>query len=186
VSSWSSARRACFGFILVLGLYTLLRPAAAVQPPPVGPPPTSAAPLLIRSAGYVFVGTVTGVERIASAQRHAVPTVRVTFRVDQAIRGVRAGQILEIHEWAGLWQSGERYSPGERVLLFLYRPSRLGLTSPVGGPMGRFPVDNKGQIMLQPFQIPALSADPAVRNQLRGKVRFSLKELARYVHQAKE
>ena len=30
---------------------------------------------------------------------------------------------------------------GERLLLFLYGPSKLGLTSPVAGPPGRFVVD---------------------------------------------
>jgi hypothetical protein len=35
------------------------------------------------------------------------------------------------------------------VLLFLYPASRLGLTSPVGGPLGRFHVDNAGRVEVQ-------------------------------------
>ena len=57
---------------------------------------------------------------------------------------------VEIKEWAGLWQSGERYRPGERVLLFLYPPSRLGLTSPVANRAGRFEVDRAGRVTLKP------------------------------------
>ena len=75
--------------------------------------------------------------------------MQVTFEVTEGIRGVRTGQTLVIREWAGLWESGARYRPGQRILLFLYRPSRLGLTSTVGGQMGRFPIDNKGQVMVQ-------------------------------------
>jgi hypothetical protein len=69
--------------------------------------------------------------------------------VDKAIRNVHRGQNLEINEWAGLWQSGERYRPGERVLLFLYPPSRLGLTSPVGNRAGRFAVNRAGLITVK-------------------------------------
>jgi hypothetical protein len=41
------------------------------------------------------------------------------------------GQVLTVHEWAGLWSSGKRYCVGERVFLFLYPPGKLGLTSVV-------------------------------------------------------
>ena len=83
---------------------------------------------------------------------NSVPTTRITFHVDQAIRGVIKGQTLVIHEWAGVWESGESYRRGERVLLFLYRPSRLGLTSPVGGQQGRFKLDANGMAMLRQEQ----------------------------------
>ena len=32
-----------------------------------------------------------------------------------------ASKVLTVNEWAGLWQNGERYHAGEKVLLFLYR-----------------------------------------------------------------
>jgi hypothetical protein len=48
----------------------------------------------------------------------------------------------------GLWESGERYQNGEHVLLFLYPPSKIGLTSPVGGKLGRFQMDNTGHVLL--------------------------------------
>jgi len=60
----------------------------------------------------------------------------VTFRIDEAIRGVKKGQSIQISEWGGLWQAGERYQAGEHVLLFLYPQSKLGLTSPVAGSLG--------------------------------------------------
>ena len=98
---------------------------------------------LTRSSGYIFSGTVTSVGRTAAATPGDVATMRITFRVEQAVFGVRTGQILTIREWAGLWAAGERYRPRERVLLFLYPPSRLGLTSPVGGSQGRFSIDRR-------------------------------------------
>ena len=76
------------------------------------------------------------------------------------MRGASAGQNLTIHEWAGLWNRGERYRVGERVLLFLYSPSRLGLTSPVAGPIGRFAIKDKGEILLTPQHIHSLATDP--------------------------
>ena len=74
--------------------------------------------------------------------------MEITFRVDVAVRGVRVGQVLKVREWAGLWDSRDRYRRGERVLLFLYPPSKLGLTSPIGGDMGRFEVGGDGRVLL--------------------------------------
>jgi hypothetical protein len=101
---------------------------------------------LVRSSGYIFAGTVVAVKPAPARRPNEVATMRITFQVDRGVRGVRSGQRLTIREWAGIWQAGERYRVGEHLLLFLYRPSRLGLTSSVGGPMGRVPLDAKGQI----------------------------------------
>jgi len=70
--------------------------------------------------------------------------------------------------------------------LFLYHPSRVGLTSPVGGPLGRFAVDSAGQIILQPFQVPALSASPRWTARMRSKLRLSPQELIQVVRAARE
>ena len=111
---------------------------------------------LNRNSGYIFDGTVLSVQRLEQNET-GVATVQITFRVEQAIRGTRTGQVLTIREWAGLWSSGERYRPGERLLLFLYSPGKLGLTSPVGGPLGRFPVDSAGKVGLEAGRLSALA-----------------------------
>jgi hypothetical protein len=105
--------------------------------------------LLTRHSGVIFSGTALRVEHLNPDSSTAVATTRITFRVQTAIRGVRPGQAIQIREWDGLWNSGERYRPGERVLLFLYPASRLGLTSPVGGRLGRFRVDDAGRVEVQ-------------------------------------
>lgn len=99
---------------------------------------------MIRDSARIFAGTVTGVERLQTGP--GIPTTRVTFRIDEAIRGVRKGQIIQIKEWAGLWQAGERYRAGERVILFLHPESKLGLTSPVAGVMGRWSIRRDGKV----------------------------------------
>jgi hypothetical protein len=76
------------------------------------------------------------------------------------MRGTAAGQNLTIHEWAGLWNHGERYRVGERVLLFLYSPSKLGLTSPVGGAVGKFKVKSDGQVLMTRQHVQFLWRDP--------------------------
>ena len=102
---------------------------------------------LISSAGYIFVGRVQSVQYVPARSGH-VPTVKVRFQVEQGFRGVRSGSMLTIRQWAGLWDAGERYRAGERLLLFLYRQSKLGLTSPVAGAQGRFVLDENGQVLL--------------------------------------
>jgi hypothetical protein len=139
---------------------------------------------LTRDSGYIFAGSVRTIERAAAKSSSDVATVRVTFLVEQGIRGVRTGQTLVIREWGGLWEQGERYRPGERVLLFLYRPSKLGLTSPVAGALGRFAIDKAGQINLQD-RIASLEWDPAAV-RLRGKTRVSGGDFARAIRRMVE
>jgi hypothetical protein len=102
-------------------------------------------PDLLRASGMIFTGVVLAVQRSDTTTSSAI--TQVTFRVENAIRGVRRGQLVRVSEWGGLWNSGERYTKGERVLLFLYPKSKLGLTSPVGGKAGRYAVDSAGRIV---------------------------------------
>lgn len=100
----------------------------------------------MRSSGLIFSGTAVKVEHLKSAGSPGI--TQITFRVESAIRGVRQGQFVKVREWEGLWSTGERYRPGERVLLFFYSNSKLGLTSPVGGASGRYQVDRAGRILV--------------------------------------
>lgn len=125
---------------LVLLIAALPCPAADRFAPVLrgAPAPTPDLRQLVRSSGYIFRGTVVGV-RPGPVRPGAAPAlICVQFRIDDAVRGVRTGQLLTISEWAGLWVGGDRYRPGERVFLFLYPVSRAGLTSPVAGPLGRY------------------------------------------------
>jgi hypothetical protein len=135
----------------LLGLILLgSLPVAAVKP--LQSPEDRILPVrrsLTLQSGYIFSGTVRAVERLAPRTNASVAVMRITFHVDQGLRGTRTGQTLVIREWAGLWQAGDRYRAGERVMLFLYPPSKLGLTSPVGGASGRFPVDPGGQVIIE-------------------------------------
>jgi hypothetical protein len=125
-------------------------------------------PQIVRSAGIIFSGRVISVGRAAggvegmaaSSFRPGSTSTTVTFQVEDAIRGSTVGRNLTIHEWSGLWSRGERYRVGERVLLFLYSPSRLGLTSPVAGLMGRFAINPQGQIVMNAQNATSLAADP--------------------------
>lgn len=78
---------------------------------------------------------------------------------------------------AGLWEAGERYRRGERVVLFLYPPSKLGLTSPVEGPSGHLVVDSGGQIVVPSSQTPSTTS-PAPA-QLPQGFRISPQDFAR-------
>ena len=140
--------------------------------------------LLNRSSGYIFDGTVLSVERIAQSESSRVAAVQITFRVEQAIRGTRSGQRLTIREWAGLWNSGERYRPGERLLLFLYSPGKLGLTSPVGGFLGRFAVDSGGNVVFESGGLSALALASTSPAQLPGKNRLKARALALAIQRA--
>ena len=116
---------------------------------------------MTRRAGLIFTGTVTSITPIHATGSDTVESVQITFQVEQAVRGPRAGRTFTIREWTGLWTSGQRYRVGERLMLFLYPPSKVGLTSPVGGAAGRFAVNGNGQVLLSPLQVEVLKAAPA-------------------------
>ena len=115
---------------------------------------------IVNAAGTIFSGRVTSVGRVALPAWQAESPTIITFQVERAMRGISPGETLTIHEWAGLWRSGERYHVGESVLLFLYPPSKLGLTSPVAGAMGRFALDSQGRILMNGQHSANLVDDP--------------------------
>jgi hypothetical protein len=130
------------------------------------PPPNPVAPRpivfqqLVRSAGIIFSGRVISVGRATPSLGPDHASTAITFQVEHATRGTSPNQTLTIHEWAGLWGRGERYHVGERLLLFLYAPGKLGLTSPVAGALGRFDLNSQGKIVMSPQHIALFAADP--------------------------
>jgi hypothetical protein len=125
-------------------------------------PATTISPQVINAAGIIFSGRVTFVGHSGSFFSNDAVSTTVVFQVEHAIRGTSTGQTLTIHEWSGLWARGERYRVGEGVLLFLYPLSKLGLTSPVGGAMGRFSIDPQGRIAINAQNAATFAADPLI------------------------
>jgi hypothetical protein len=140
-----------------------------------------------RRAGIIFVGTVVSANSPSAAADQLslvsatmpvmLPTIQVTFRVDRAIAGTETGQVLTIHEWAGTSSTQRPMKTGQHVLLFLYAPSRLGFTSPVGGAAGEVFLDPTGKNVPPPkpaanfrslntseLYTPTISSHPAVRS----------------------
>jgi len=123
---------------------------------------------LSRRAGMIFAGTVltagaqtvttqTVTNQTAATDRLAPgnpPAGQLSFHVDEAIGGVERGQVLTIHEWAGASSMHRPMSKGQHFLMFLYPPSRLGLTSPVGGSLGQVALDASGQNVSKDMEKP--------------------------------
>jgi hypothetical protein len=109
------------------------------------------------SAGMVFSGTVTQIERATIADGKPA-FVRVRFRVDQAVRGCNAGDTVTVDEWAELWIRGDRYRKGQRVLIFVYPPSQTGFSSPVAGDVGTFTIGPGGLLRITPLQARVLAS----------------------------
>lgn len=105
---------------------------------------------LSRRAGMIFAGTVLACPGQPLHSDHGVPSVEIKLLVDRAIVGVEPGQVLTIHEWTGALSGHPSMHPGEHLLLFLYPPSHLGLTSPVGGFQGQIRLDSRGMTMVDP------------------------------------
>lgn len=149
---------------------------------PITPPGTIGFPLIARAAGAIFSGSVISIARHPATQGQAVETVAITFHIENAIRGATPGEDLTISQWIGLWSGGQRYRVGERVLLFLYPPSKLGLTSCVAGGMGRFTMDPWGRVLLSAQHLSAFRGDPV----LGGKSRVRISDFALAVRRASE
>ena len=157
-------------------------PPPTAIPPPIVPrypvrTPVVGLPGFARAAGMIFSGTVKNIERRPATRAQAIETVAITFHVDNAIRGVTPGEDVTIFQWIGLWSSGQRYRVGEQVLLFLYPPSKLGLTSCVAESMGRFEVDAQRRVLLSAAHRSVFRQDPV----LGGKSRVSFRDFTRAV-----
>jgi hypothetical protein len=95
----------------------------------------------------IFSGTVLGIEAEPAQEGRSLPIIVTKFRVNFAIAGVQPGQVVTVREWSGAWSMHRAMRSGQRMLIFLYPPSRLGLTSPVGGPAGQVVLDARGEIV---------------------------------------
>jgi len=80
---------------------------------------------MARTAGMVFSGTVLGMEA-SPAKDQPVLTIQLKLRVDHAIAGVEAGQVLTIREWAGAWSMHRPMHPGEHLLLLVISAEQPG------------------------------------------------------------
>lgn len=146
---------------------------------PVSPGPTHLTQM-VQAAGIIFSGHVTHVGRAGPVSGQAPAATTITFQVEHAMRGTVNGQSVTIREWAGLWSRGDRYRVGESVLLFLYPPSKLGLTSPVSGAMGRFAMDPRDRIILSAEHVNGFAGHPI----LGGKTSVAYADFARAVRSA--
>lgn len=156
-------------------------PPVRFSPPKfVNSPHLYGLPQLAAAAGTIFSGTVTEIAHRPATNGQPVETVAITFHVENAIRGATPGETFTISQWIGLWAGGQRYRVGERLLLFLYPPSKLGLSSAVGGSLGRFALDSRGGVLFSAQHLSAFRTDPVLGG--RSHVRFS--DFASAVRQA--
>jgi hypothetical protein len=147
---------------------------------PAAPPGTFGLRELAKASGMIFSATVTGVARRHTTGGDSLGAIAITFHVENSIHGAIPGEDLTVVQWIGLWSGGQRYRVGDRALFFLYPPSKLGLTSCVGWPLGRFSLDSSGHVLLSAQQFSAFRRDPV----LGGKSRVSFRDFARAVRQA--
>ncbi len=178
-----------FPAVRFLGVLSALFPwtsAAAQAPDPSIPPYTDSFQQTVHRAGVIFAGTVTGIQCEFGRDRR--PTIyRISFRVQQGVRGVQSGSTFAIREWAGLWLPGlrqrPRYRVGEHVFVFLYPTSAAGLTSIVGGWQGKLEVADK-QVIVPPDWtvrlgwLPTASARTALRQPVRVPVTWLVGQIA--------
>ncbi len=153
---WSLGRCLLVFFVLMFGL------AVRGQVRTMAPGQVLAPDLneVTHRAGMIFAGKVLRVEPVRATSPDEVASVQITVQVEQGIRGPRNGETIAFREWAGLWTRDARYRVGQRLMLFLYAPSTLGLTSPVGGRAGQFVLDRDGRIVLSAPQQQAIRVSP--------------------------
>ena len=97
---------------------------------------------MVAAAGMIFTGRV---EAIETDRVHDLPVTRVTFRIEEGLRGA-AGETVTLTFPGGVQPNGFPYRvsglapfhTGDRLVLLAYPASPLGLTSPVGLYQGRF------------------------------------------------
>ncbi len=106
---------------------------------------------MVEASGMIFSGQVLSVEGTTDERGDIV--TRTTFRIEQPVRGVMPGTVT-ITQYGGVTESGSMvlahmryFTEGERVMVFLYPPSELGLTSPIGMNQGAFTIDAQNRLL---------------------------------------
>jgi len=144
---------------------------------------------LSRRAGMIFAGTVLSTSAQSDRAAGPTPSIELTFRVDEPIAGVERGQTLTIHEWTGAASMHRPMTRGQRILLFLYPPSRLGLTSPVGGSLGQIALDSSGQTVsadaLERAAVMASRSESSLGQQSRPTAKVTVLQLERAIRAAR-
>lgn len=144
--------------------------------------------VLAHASGMVFAGKVLEVETLPATGEQTIPMIQLKFRVEHAIAGVQPGRVVTIREWAGAWTTHRAMRPGQHMLLFFYPPSGLGLTSPVGGPLGQIELDPSGNNPVPTRQVGANRGSYHVAPPL-GTVRqasINWRQLQRAIQSARE
>ncbi len=99
-------------------------------------------PQIVEDAGKIFVGKCTEVKSGKDPESQLVVTW-ITFKVSRGIKGdvqetETIKQIGGSHEGLTVSTFTPKFKVGEEVLLFVYPPSSVGLTSAVGLNQGKF------------------------------------------------
>lgn len=133
------------GGLMMIALFCRARPAVAI-----GRRVDLAA--MTQQAGTIVSGRIIGLREGRHPRYRNIRVLNVTVQVSQMIKGAAVGR-FSFMQFAGLHGSergGKRlsmaqslpdlpaYRVGEEVVLFLYAPSNVGFTSPVGGNQGMF------------------------------------------------
>ena len=138
-SAWKQLSRRAGLIFAGSVLSTGSRSANCESPPSIQAPSSRSTPSQVQNRD--------GICPVSVAAPANVPAIELRFRVDRPIAGVEPGQVLTIREWTGALSRQRPLRRGDRVLIFLYPPSRLGLTSPVGGSQGQVLLDPSGQFV---------------------------------------
>lgn len=133
---------------------------------------------LVRQSGMIFAGRVIEVETGIKDQMNLYMT-RYTFEVLDPIYGVE-DDTISIKQYGGeadgrkFYPAGvPRFELGEEVLVMLYPPSRIGMTSTVGKDQGKFWIQSSDTVggkmvvnkmmnegLFKKMKHPGLAADP--------------------------
>lgn len=99
---------------------------------------------LVNDAGIIFSGTVVNIVTGEKDPSMNLYTTYYTFTVQEALFGVKADTVT-IKQYGGESEGRSYYPPGvprfergESVVVFLYPPSRIGMTSAVAKDQGKF------------------------------------------------
>ena len=102
---------------------------------------------LVGGSHQIFLGRVVAIDQ-GTVPGFNLPYVQYTFAVIDWVKG-GSGQTLQIRQ---LGRSGATllpglpvYKMGRETLLFVHKPSAIGLTSPVGMQQGFYPVEKDSE-----------------------------------------
>jgi hypothetical protein len=104
---------------------------------------------MVHHSEKVFAGTVLKIERTDQSRTGGLATTQIAFRVEDGIRGVKKGEVIQIKEWAAAVAKRRAVQTRRTRTSIPILAKQAGAHQPGWSTTGRFQIDRDRRVHLK-------------------------------------